>query len=50
MKAGKLFFVNAFDAPWSTQKDIGGIKKSGNQIITLIGENVNKILFLTDKL
>ena len=35
MKAGKLFFVNAFDAPWSTQKDIGEIEKSGNQIITL---------------
>ena len=42
MKAGKLFFVNAFDAPWSTQKDIGEIEKSGNQIITLRGEEGGK--------
>ena len=35
MEAGKWFIEDALVAPWSTQKDIGKIEKSGNQIITL---------------
>ena len=35
MEAGKWFIEDALVAPWSTQKDIGEIEKSGNQIITL---------------
>ena len=36
MEAGKLLIEDALVAPWSTQKDIGKIEKSGNQIITLM--------------